>query len=68
MLLEAVKTVVMLWTNPKEGQKMKMKYEKEIGLMEVFLEAVPTVLVMTVLMATSLAQLGKFLKGINLIL
>ena len=44
---------------------MKIKYEKEIGLMEVFLEAVPTVLVMAVLMATTL---GKFLKGMNLIL
>ena len=64
VLLEAVKTVVMLWTNPREGQKMKMRYEKQIGLMEVFLEAVPTCLVMTILMAKTLSKF--FLKGMNL--
>ena len=43
---------------------MKMRYEKQVGLMEVFLEAVPTCLVMTILMVTTL---GKFLKGMHLI-
>ena len=49
----------MLWTNPREGQKMKKLYEKQIGLLEVFLEAVPTCLVITILMATRLGKLSK---------
>ena len=50
----------MLWTNPKEGQKIKKLYEKHynIDLIEVFLEAVPTVLVMTILAFK--ATTGKF--------
>ena len=65
MLLEAVKTVVMMWRNPREGQKMKMRFEKQFGLMEVFREAVPTCLVMIILMVKTVG--GKFSKGINLI-
>ena len=62
MLLEAVKTLMTMWRNPKEGQKMQKFYMKNVGLTEVFMEAVPTCLVMTILFATTM---GKFLKIIN---
>ena len=52
---------MMMWTNPREGQKMKKIYEKQIALIEVFLEAVPTCLVITILLAT----LGKLSKEMN---
>ena len=56
MLLEAVKTLMTMWRNPKEGQKMKKLYMKKIGLIEVFMEAVPTCLVITILMVTSMGK------------
>ena len=62
MLLEAVKTLMTMWRNPKEGQKMQQLYMKNVGLTEVFMEAVPTCLVMTILYVTTI---GKFLKIIN---
>ena len=36
----------MLMKNPRERKKIKTRYEKHIELLEVFLEAVPTVFVM----------------------
>ena len=39
----------MLMKNPRERKKIKTRYEKHIELLEVFLEAVPTVFVMTAL-------------------
>ena len=52
-----------LWTNPREGQMRKRSYEKHVELMEVFLESVPTVLVMTILLVKII---GKFSKVMNL--
>ena len=40
---------MILWKNPIDGQKMKKLYDKQIGLLEVFLEAVPTVFVTIIL-------------------
>ena len=48
--LEALKVVRMLWKNPIDGQRMMKLYEQQIGLFEIFLEAVPTVFVMTILL------------------
>ena len=48
----------MMIKNPKEGQKMKKQYEEQVGLHEVFLESVPTALVITMLRTT--ATTSKF--------
>ena len=58
--LEAMKFVMMMFKNPKKAQKMKKQYEEQVGLHEVFLESVPTALVITMLMVTSTTS--KFSK------
>ena len=57
--LEAVKIVAIMWKNPKKGQKMMNLHMKQIGLSEMFLEAVPTVFVMTILMITAQGLQGN---------
>ena len=42
MLLAALKIIKSLFKNPTTGLKRKLEYEKNIGLVEAFLEAVPT--------------------------
>ena len=51
---EALKFVIFLLKQPKKGQKMKKIYEEEVAFHEVFLEAVPTALVMTILFVSVL--------------
>ena len=48
--------------NPSEGLVLKTKYEKEVSLHEVFLEAVPSSLVITVIMMTASAD-NYYLNG-----
>ena len=58
LILEALKVIVAILSNDAEGQKKKIKYEKRISLQEVFLESVPTCLVLTYLMLS--AMFGRF--------
>ena len=53
---ESVKVVAMLWKNPRGGQKMKKRYEQEMGLHEAFLEAVPTCFVITILLTSAISK------------
>ena len=53
IILEAVKFVIFLYTNPRKGQKMKKIFEQDVSFHEVFLEAVPTALVMTILLVNA---------------
>ena len=62
MLLEAVKTLMTMWRNPKEGQKMQKLYMKNVGLTEVFMEAVPTCLVMTILLVSKFSKMMNFMS------
>ena len=43
----AVCLVKLFWTDPDKAKQEKIKFEREISLTEVFLESVPTTLVMT---------------------
>ena len=52
-ILEALKFVIFLFKNPRKGQKMKKIFEQEVSFHEVFLEAVPTALVMTILLVNA---------------
>ena len=51
---EAVKIVHLYLTDPDTAQKKKRRYLTEIALHEVFLEAVPTTLVLVVLLMIAL--------------
>ena len=62
IILEALKVVWMLLKNPREGQKMKRRYEENIGLHEVFLEAVPSVFITTILL---FKVKGKILRNLT---
>ena len=57
-ILEALKFVIFLFKNPRKGQKMKKIFEQEVSFHEVFLEAVPAAIVMTILMVK--VSSGKF--------
>ena len=57
-ILEALKFVIFLFKNPRKGQTLKKIFEQEVSFHEVFLEAVPTALVVTILMTKVLS--GKF--------
>lgn len=48
-----------LWMNPAKGMKKKVKFEEEVGLHEVFLEAVPSTIIMTFLLVKATPELGK---------
>jgi hypothetical protein len=50
----AVAAVKLIWAEPAKGMEKKRKIEREISEMEVFVESVATVLVMTVIMMTTL--------------
>ena len=58
IILEAVKFVIFLYKNPRKGQEMKKIFEQDVSFHEVFLEAVPTALVMTIILANAVS--GKF--------
>ena len=47
----------MLLKNPREGQQMKRRYEENIGLHEMFLESVPTVFIMTILLFKAIGKI-----------
>ena len=46
---EAAKLIYSIYKNPVKGKKLKKEYDQNIGLHETFLEAVPTTLVLTVI-------------------
>ena len=52
--LEAVKIVYLSLTDPTSAQQKKRRYQTEIALHEVFLEAVPATLVLIVLLTIAL--------------
>ena len=56
--LEAFKVIISLWRDPTEetteGMKKKRKFEKDVALHETFLEAVPTSMLLTVLMMSGI--------------
>ena len=58
IILEAVKFVIFLYKNPRKGQKMKKIFEQDVSFHEVFLEAVPSALVMTIFLVNAVS--GKF--------
>ena len=45
--LRAANVIRELWRNPKRGLAKKRKFERDVGQLEVFLEAVPTTYIMT---------------------
>ena len=51
--LEAAKVVYLTLTDPNIGQKKKKKYLTEIGLHEVFLEAVPATLILVLILVVA---------------
>ena len=53
LLLEAAKVVYLTLTDPNIGQKRKRKYLTEIGLHEVFLEAVPATLILVLILVVA---------------
>ena len=46
----AARVVTMFWTEPTRATEKKAKFEREISLGEVFIESVPTTLVMTAIL------------------
>ena len=54
LFLEALKVIIAIISNDSEGQKKKLEYEKRISLQEVFLESVPSFLVLTYLMLSAM--------------
>ena len=46
----AARVVTMFWTKPARATEKKAKFEREISLGEVFIESVPTTLVMTAIL------------------
>ena len=62
-VLEALQVCRSLWTNSAKGMKKKIKFEENVGLHEVFLEAVPSTIVMTFLLVKASPELGKMLDS-----
>ena len=52
-LSEAVKVFLKIWKHPSKGLMIKRKFDREVSLHEVFLEAVPSALVMMVIRVSS---------------
>ena len=48
--VKAAQVIWYLWTNPEKGMEKKKKMDRDVAEMEVFVEAVPTTMVMTFLM------------------
>merc|ERR1719341_1914896 len=49
--LRAANIIRELWRNPRRGLAKKRKFERDVGQVEVFVEAVPTTYIMTYNMA-----------------
>ena len=50
----AAKLISSLYKDPVKGKKEKKEFDQNIGLHEVFLESVPTALIITVIMIKTL--------------
>ena len=61
-VLAALRVIKSLYQNPATGVRKKSEYEKNIGLSEAFLEAVPTTFIIFVSWGKGL---GKYLILIN---
>ena len=59
IVVEALQVCRSLWKNSVKGLKKKIKFEETIGLHEVFLEAVPSTIIMTFLLVKASPELGK---------
>ena len=59
-MIEALKILVAIFQDLESGMRKKTEYEKKISLHEVFLESVPTCLVLTFIVLSAI--FGKYAK------
>ena len=48
-----------VWNDFSKGMKKKLKFEATVGLHEVFLEEVPSTIIMTFILVQASPELGK---------
>ena len=57
MFLAALRVIKSIYQNPERGMKKKSEYEQNIALGEAFLEAVPTTLIIFIIMAYTTSRI-----------